>query len=133
MSGSCHLDRASNVDISVECQIFVIVIFFNCDRVLHFRAHSRYYKTTSTQKRSFWVFCTTFRSDFHVDWKNQNKHSTLNSSFDALAKSHELDVRQTILSSTLTWVVCFKELFKIKVAVKLFMSKNFFTAKIKSS
>ena len=29
MSGSCHLDRASNVEIGVECQIFVIVIFFN--------------------------------------------------------------------------------------------------------
>ena len=28
MSGSCHLDRASNVEIGVECQIFVIVIFF---------------------------------------------------------------------------------------------------------
>ena len=27
MSGSCHLDRASNVEIGVECQIFVIVIF----------------------------------------------------------------------------------------------------------
>ena len=25
MSGSCHLDRASNVQISVECQLFVIV------------------------------------------------------------------------------------------------------------
>ena len=25
MSGSCHLDRASNVKIGVECQIFVIV------------------------------------------------------------------------------------------------------------
>ena len=24
--GSCHLDRASNVKIGVECQIFVIVI-----------------------------------------------------------------------------------------------------------
>ena len=34
MSGSCHLDRASNVKIGVECQIFVIVIFFNCDLVL---------------------------------------------------------------------------------------------------
>ena len=28
MSGSCHLDRALNVKIGVECQIFVIVIFF---------------------------------------------------------------------------------------------------------
>ena len=51
MSGSCHLDRASNVEIGVECQIFVIVIFFNCDRVLQFGAHSRYYKGALTQKR----------------------------------------------------------------------------------
>ena len=29
MSSSCHLDRASNVEIGVECQIFVIVISFN--------------------------------------------------------------------------------------------------------
>ena len=27
MSGSCHLDRASNVEIGVECQMFVIAIF----------------------------------------------------------------------------------------------------------
>ena len=30
MSGSCHWDRASNVEIGVVYQIFVIVIFFNC-------------------------------------------------------------------------------------------------------
>ena len=29
MSGSCHLDSALNVEIGVECQIFVIVVFFN--------------------------------------------------------------------------------------------------------
>ena len=28
-NGSCHLDKASNVEIGVECQIFVIAIFFN--------------------------------------------------------------------------------------------------------
>ena len=44
MSNSCHLDRASNVKIDVECQIFSIVIFFNCSQVLQFGAHSRYYK-----------------------------------------------------------------------------------------
>ena len=47
---SCHLDRASNVQIGVECQIFVIVIFFNWGRVLQFGAHSRYYKSALTQK-----------------------------------------------------------------------------------
>ena len=43
MSGSCHFERALNVKIGVECQIFVIVIFFKCGWVLQFGAHSRYY------------------------------------------------------------------------------------------
>ena len=59
MFGSCHLDRMLNVEIGVECQIFVIVIFFNCGRVLQFRSHSRYFKGASTQKRSFLVICTS--------------------------------------------------------------------------
>ena len=66
MSDSCHLDRASNVEIGVECQIFVIVIFFNYDRVLQFGAHSRYCKDALTQNKSFLVVCTTFSSDFYV-------------------------------------------------------------------
>ena len=48
-----------------------------------------YYKGALTQKRSFVVLWTTFRSDFHVGWKNQNKHSTLNLSFEALSKWHD--------------------------------------------
>jgi len=72
LSGSCHLDRASNVEIGVGCQICVIVMFFNCTRFLKFWAHSRYYKGALTQNRSFLVLCTTFRSDFYVNWKNQN-------------------------------------------------------------
>ena len=44
MSGSHHLDRVSNVKIGIECQIFVIVIFFNCDQVLQFGAYLRYYR-----------------------------------------------------------------------------------------
>ena len=64
MSGSCHLDRASNVEIGVECQIFVIVIFFNCSRVLQLGAHLRYYKSALTQKRLFLVIYTTFRTNF---------------------------------------------------------------------
>ena len=86
MSDSCHLDRASNVEIDVECQTFVIVTFFNCGQVLQFGAHSRYYEGALTQNRSFLGICTTFRSDICVGRKNQNKHSTLNSSFDALSK-----------------------------------------------
>ena len=31
---------------------------------------------------------------FHVGWKNQNKHSTLNLSFDALSKWYEPDIRE---------------------------------------
>ena len=93
MSGSCHLDRASNVEIGVECQISVIVIFFTCGGVLQFGAHSRYYKGALSQKRSFLVICTTFRSAFLVGWKNQIKHSTLNLSLDALSKWHEPDIR----------------------------------------
>ena len=41
--GSCYLDRAYNVEIGVECQIFVILTFFNCSQVLQFEAHSRYH------------------------------------------------------------------------------------------
>ena len=66
MSGSCHVDRMSDFEIGVECQIFVIVIFFNCDRVLQFGAHSRYYKGALTQEKLFLVICATFRSDIHV-------------------------------------------------------------------
>ena len=32
-SGSCHLDKASNVKIGVECQIFVIAIFLTVAEV----------------------------------------------------------------------------------------------------
>ena len=39
MSKSCNLDRVLNVEVGVECQIFVIA--FNCDQVLHFVMHSR--------------------------------------------------------------------------------------------
>ena len=59
MSGSCDLDRVSNVEIDVECQIFVIV--FNFIQVLQFGAHSRYYKGALTQKLSFLGICTSFR------------------------------------------------------------------------
>ena len=44
MSGSFHLDRVPNIEIGVECQIFVIVIVFNCGQVLQFGAHSKYCK-----------------------------------------------------------------------------------------
>ena len=60
LSGSCHLDRAPNVEIGFECQIFVIVIFFKCSWVLQFKAHSRYHKSALTQKLSFLVICTAF-------------------------------------------------------------------------
>jgi hypothetical protein len=40
-----------NVEIGVECQIFVIVIFFDWVRVLQSGAHSRYFKGALTKKR----------------------------------------------------------------------------------
>ena len=92
MSGSCYLDG-----VGVECQTFVIVIFFNCGQVLQFGAHLRYYKGASTQKISFLVICATFRSDFHVSWKHQNKHSTLKLSFNTLSKWHEPDINVKIM------------------------------------
>ena len=61
VSGSCHLDRASNVEIGVEHRIFVIVTFSNCSRVVQFGVHLKYHKGALTQKRSFLVVCTTFR------------------------------------------------------------------------
>ena len=45
-------------------------------------------------------YCT-FRSEFQVGWKNQNKHSTLNLSFDTLSKRHEPDITQSANLSTL--------------------------------
>ena len=67
----------------------------NCSQVLKFGTPSRYYKDALTQKRSYIVLCTTFRSDFHASWKNQNNHSTLNSSFNTLSKWHEPDIKIT--------------------------------------
>ena len=71
MSGSCHLDRALNVEIGVEFQTFFIVVFFDCGQALQFGAHSRYYKGALTLRGHFFVVCTTFRSDFHVGGKIQ--------------------------------------------------------------
>jgi hypothetical protein len=48
MYGSCHFEGASNDKFSVEFWIFVIVIFFNLNRVLKFGAPSRYYKGALT-------------------------------------------------------------------------------------
>ena len=73
MSVSCHLYRASNVEIGFECQIFVIASFIKCSQVLQFGAHSRYYKGALTQKRSFLVICITLRSDFHVGCKKSKQ------------------------------------------------------------
>ena len=69
MSGSCHLDRASNVENGLECQIFVIFIFFNCSQVLQLGAHLRYYNGALTQMRLFLAIFTplsTLRSDLYL-------------------------------------------------------------------
>ena len=51
MSGSCHLDRALNVEIGVECLVCYCYFVFNCSQVLQFVAHLRHYKGALTQKR----------------------------------------------------------------------------------
>ena len=76
MSGSCHL----NVVIDVECQIYVIVVFLTV---------AEFYNLGHIQG---------IIRLFHVGWKNQNKHSTLNSSFDALLKWHDPHIRTKIIS-----------------------------------
>ena len=38
------------------------------------------------------MICTTHSSAFHASWKNQNKYSTLNLSFDVVSKWHEPDI-----------------------------------------
>ena len=79
----------------VECQIFVIVIFFLTVAEFYNLGYIKgIYKCALTQTRSFLVICNTFRSDFHVSWKNQNKHSTLNSSFNALSKWHDPHIKK---------------------------------------
>ena len=52
------------------------------------------------------MICTTFRSDFCVGWKNQNTHSTLISSFNALSKWHEPDINYDFLS--VQGIKCYK-------------------------
>ena len=50
MSGSCHFDRASYEESSVEFRIFVTLMFFNHGRVLKLGAPSRYHKDALTQE-----------------------------------------------------------------------------------
>ena len=59
--------------------MFLLSFLFNCVWVLQFRAHSRYYKSALTQKRSFLVICTTFRSDFFCLLKKSRE--TFNTKF----------------------------------------------------
>ena len=95
-----------NFEISVECEIFVIVIFFNCGGVLQFGAHLMYYKG-ATQKRYFSVICTFSDTLFMTNKKNQNKHSILNSSFYALSKWHDLMIWEAPSVRVSVWVsVC---------------------------
>ena len=88
MSGSCHLNRASNLEIGVKCQIFVNVIFLTAAEFYNL-GHIR---RALTQNISVLVICISSRSDFCVGWKNQNKYSTLALSFEALSKWHEPDI-----------------------------------------
>ena len=44
MRGSCHLDRASNVEIGVEYQNILVAMFFLCCCEMYSRAPSGYRK-----------------------------------------------------------------------------------------
>ena len=78
--------QSVNVKISFACQIFDIVIFFKCRRVLQFGAHSRYYKGAFTQKRSFLVNLLLSDLLFISAKKIKTNISTLNWSSDTLSK-----------------------------------------------
>ena len=85
MSGSCHLHRASNVKLVLNVKYLLLLPFLTEAEFYNFgHIQGVYYKGALSQKRPFLVICTTFRSAFHVSWKNQNKHSTLNSSFNTV-------------------------------------------------
>ena len=101
MSRSCHFDTASNDKFSVKFWIFFIVMFFIPDQDLNFGAPSR-----CLNSRNNW---TSFRSDFSVGWKkikSNIQNLTLNSSFDALSKWHDLHINlpnyHMVLSSKIT-------------------------------
>ena len=83
----------SNVKIGLNVKYLLLLSaakFYNLWQI-QVGLHSRYYKGALTQKRSFLLIYTAFKNDFLGSWKNQNKHSTLNSSFDALSN----DMNQT--------------------------------------
>jgi hypothetical protein len=64
MFGSWHLYRASNVEIGVKCQIFVFLSFLTADDFYNLGHIQGIIVGALTQKRSFLVICTTYRSDF---------------------------------------------------------------------
>ena len=78
----------------LNVKYFLLLPFFNCSHILQFGAHSKYYKGALTQERSLLVLCTTVRSDFHVGWKSQNKHSTLDLLFDVPLKWHDPRIKE---------------------------------------
>jgi hypothetical protein len=56
----------SNINIGVECQIFVTVVFLTVVEFYNLGHIQGIKKGALTQKRSFLVICTTFRSDFGI-------------------------------------------------------------------
>ena len=81
----------SKLVLNVKC--LLSLSFITAAEFFNLGAHSRYYNGALTQNRPFLVIFTTFRSDFWFSLKNQNKHWTLNSSFNSLSKWHEPDIR----------------------------------------
>ena len=58
MSGSFHLESASNVEIGLEYQIFVIINFSNFGQVLQFGAHSRWINSKEISFSDLYYFQT---------------------------------------------------------------------------
>ena len=76
ISGSCHLDSASNVEIGAECQIFVIVIFFNSKEIIFSDLYYFQIWFSCRLKKSKQTFNTKFvtRRSVQMTWTGHNEN-----------------------------------------------------------
>ena len=116
MSGSCHLDRASNVEIGVECQIFVIVIFINCDRVLQFGAHN----SKEIIFSALYYFQIWFSCGLKISKQTFNTKFVIRCC--ALLKWHEPHISNKHLISLFEFCPCFKQPSILKILSVLIFS-----------
>ena len=93
VSGSCHLDRVSNDEFSVEFWIFVIVLFCNRSQVLKFEAPSR---VPLVKRDNFeWIGLLSDLMSAEKKIKTNIQNSTLNMAFVALLIWHDPHISQT--------------------------------------